>query len=261
MGPQGLTGADGAVGPMGPQGLTGADGAVGPMGPQGLTGATGETGATGAQGPAGANGAVGPAGPQGVPGVAGPAGTAGEAGPIGPQGPAGGVKADGPCYLDDTNRYQDCGNGTVTDTATGLIWLKNADCFGEQTWSLANRTAAALADGACDLSDGSAAGDWRLPSPDEWYKTVAAASSKGCSYPVLTDTEGANCAADSTTLFTGVRSAGQSAYWSSATLGDTPDSAYAMGLDIGGYFDMPTKTTPRGVWPVRGTSGSGIVSL
>ena len=40
-----------------------------------------------------------------------------------------GTRADGPCF-DNTNRYVDCGNGTVTDTVTGLIWLQDADCLG-----------------------------------------------------------------------------------------------------------------------------------
>ena len=33
-----------------------------------------------------------------------------------------------PCF-DLTHRYVDCANGTVTDTVTGLIWLKNAELF------------------------------------------------------------------------------------------------------------------------------------
>ena len=39
------------------------------------------------------------------------------------EGDAGG----GPCF-DNFNRYVDCGNGTVTDTVTGLIWLQDAAC-------------------------------------------------------------------------------------------------------------------------------------
>ena len=54
----------------------------------------------------------------------------------------GGTRADGPCF-DNTNRYVDCGNGTVTDTVTGLIWLKQADCLGINDWAAANQAAAA----------------------------------------------------------------------------------------------------------------------
>ncbi len=32
------------------------------------------------------------------------------------------------------NRYVDNGDGTVTDTRSNLLWLKNANCFGKQTW-------------------------------------------------------------------------------------------------------------------------------
>jgi uncharacterized protein (TIGR02145 family) len=80
IGPQGVPGNDGAVGPQGPIGLTGPtgpqgvpgnDGAVGPQGPIGLTGPTGP------QGAAGSDGATGPQGPQGVPGPQGPQGPQG----------------------------------------------------------------------------------------------------------------------------------------------------------------------------------------
>ena len=60
------------------------------------------------------------------------------------------------------NRYIDCGNGTVTDTVGGLIWLADANCFGSQNWANANTLAVALANGQCGLSDGSAAGGCRL---------------------------------------------------------------------------------------------------
>ncbi|MGC2063762.1 MAG: DUF1566 domain-containing protein, partial [Thermodesulfovibrionales bacterium] len=34
-------------------------------------------------------------------------------------------------------RFTNNGNGTVTDNLTGLIWLKNASCFGQQAWDIA----------------------------------------------------------------------------------------------------------------------------
>lgn len=70
-------------------------------------------------------------------------------------------------------RFSDNHDGTVTDQLTGLIWLKNAGCFGKMNWHGANRTAAELKtegfspDRKCSLRDGSSAGDWRLPSMDE----------------------------------------------------------------------------------------------
>lgn len=32
-------------------------------------------------------------------------------------------------------RFTDNANGTVRDNLTGLIWLKNANCFGTQLWT------------------------------------------------------------------------------------------------------------------------------
>ena len=68
-----------------------------------------------------------------------------------------------PC-ADNANRYVDCGNGTVTDQVTGLIWLAEANCFGTQTYTDAMTMAGTLATGQCGLTDGSVAGDWRLPT-------------------------------------------------------------------------------------------------
>ena len=70
------------------------------------------------------------------------------------------------------SRYIDNGNGTVTDTVTKLIWLKNADCFGSQVWNIAMSTASKLKSGQCDLTDDSQVGDWRLPTQEEWEAMV-----------------------------------------------------------------------------------------
>jgi hypothetical protein len=56
---------------------------------------------------------------------------------------------------------------TVLDCNTGLIWLKNALCFGPKTWDDATSDAAGLENGECGLSDGSSPGAWRLPTITE----------------------------------------------------------------------------------------------
>jgi len=76
-------------------------------------------------------------------------------------GAGGGIAGNGICDGTET-----C-NGTVTDNLTGLIWLKNANCFGVRQWATAISDANGLADGACGLSDGSVAGAWRLPNRNE----------------------------------------------------------------------------------------------
>ena len=63
-------------------------------------------------------------------------------------------------------------DGTVTDHLTGLIWLKNAGCFTPALFAAALTDANQLASGACGLTDGSKAGDWRLPNINELESMV-----------------------------------------------------------------------------------------
>ena len=63
-------------------------------------------------------------------------------------------------------RFVDKGDGTVVDTVTGLVWLKQADCI-KDTWAGAIGAVNALASGQCGLTDGSAPGRWRMPSRTE----------------------------------------------------------------------------------------------
>jgi hypothetical protein len=70
-------------------------------------------------------------------------------------------------------RFMDNKDGTVTDRLTGLIWLKNTNCFGMMDWEGAMLAVKRLKDGDCGpdptliLSDGSSAGEWRLPTMSE----------------------------------------------------------------------------------------------
>lgn len=73
-------------------------------------------------------------------------------------------------------RFLDNGDGTFTDILTGLIWMRDPECgylnaenfeTGERpgnTWRDALLVVATLAEGVCGLTDGSVAGDWRLPN-------------------------------------------------------------------------------------------------
>jgi hypothetical protein len=131
------------------------------------------------------------------------------------------------------------GNGTVTDNLTGLIWLKNAGCFdtvggiakgsAEATsnivWAAALTWSNNLANGSCSLSDGSVAGDWRLPSV----------------------TELSSLALPTGHPFTSVQG---SYYWSSTTYANLVSSAWAVSMD--GSIGGDVKGVGYYVWPVRG---------
>lgn len=89
----------------------------------------------------------------------------------GPSGNPSAARAEGPCF-NNFSRFVDCGNGTMTDTVTKLIWLQQADCLIPADWASANEAAAGLKSGDCGLSDGSSAGDWRLPTKEEWIASA-----------------------------------------------------------------------------------------
>lgn len=158
----------------------------------------------------------------------------------------------GPCF-DNTNRYVNCGNGTVTDSVTGLIWLQQADCLGNADYAAANQAAAGLKDGDCNLTDGSSPGDWRLPTVDEWNAATARAVIYGCTVqnglsPTLTDDSGFGCLSVGPSSFAGVASF---KYWSSSTIEGNPTSAVFVRL-LDGEDSSDAKFMSHAVWPVRG---------
>jgi len=154
--------------------------------------------------------------------------------------------AAGPC-VDKAKRYNDCGNGTITDSVTGLIWLKQADCLATKDWETAKQAAAGLKNGDCMLTDGSAPGDWRLPTQAEWEATMKNALALGCTGPTLTNDAGTGCMSAGPSSFTGVES---DYYWSSTTV-EGNQRAYFGDLDHGHLLNGNLFNTLR-VWPVRG---------
>ena len=115
-------------------------------------------------------------------------------------------------------RFVDNGNGTVTDTATNLMWTKNADPFGKLNWDDAMSR--------CGSFSISGIGGWRLPSAEELLALNKAIRSG---------------------IFTEIQS---SFYWSSSTTADQPDVAWWVYMNRGqAAYDY--KTTQYNVWPVR----------
>ena len=156
------------------------------------------------------------------------------------------TSAAGPC-VDNGKRYTDCGNGTVADTVTGLIWLKQSNCLPATNWEDAKKAAAALKDGDCMLKDGSSPGDWRLPTDKEWEATMENAKSLQCSGPVLTNDAGTACMSAGPSSFTGVEA---DYFWSSTPLEGNPQAVFGD-VDHGNLLKGNLNNTLR-VWPVRG---------
>ncbi len=139
-------------------------------------------------------------------------------------------------------RFKDNGNGAVTDNLTKLIWLKNANAFGIRTWEEALSDANTLASGSAGLTDGSKAGDWRLPNKKELESLI------DCAYfnPALSSVSGKSQWV-SGDIFTGVQS---NIYWSSTTYSANTANAWSVNLNDG-YVGADDKTSTYYVWPVR----------
>ncbi|MFO1429330.1 MAG: DUF1566 domain-containing protein [Candidatus Competibacteraceae bacterium] len=142
-------------------------------------------------------------------------------------------------------RFVDNGNGTVTDKLTGLIWLKNANCFGQRNWRTALNDANTLKgdNTQCGLTDGSTAGQWRLPNVKELQSLI----NFGFSNPALSNAVG-DAKWTQGNAFSGVQS---SNYWSSSSLVGNPDYAWLVSLFTGSVGGSGKSNTDY-VWPVRG---------
>ena len=155
-----------------------------------------------------------------------------------------------------TPRFTNNNNGTVTDNLTGLIWMQKISCLEQALWadSLALCNALASPHVYCNLSDGSRAGDWRMPNilELESVRVIAYLS------PVLSNDAGTGkwINGDPGSSFTYVKTA--NSYWSSTSF--APDTTYAWHMNMGnGTIDKTNKLREVGtvfnwlyVWPVRG---------
>ncbi len=148
------------------------------------------------------------------------------------------------------SRFTDNGDGSVTDTVTGLEWLKDAGCLPAANWASALVEVSGLKSGQCGLTDGSDVGAWRLPNLNELESLV----DDSASGPALTP---GNPFVD---VSAGI-------YWSSTSYfgGDLGSpTAWAIRMEDGRYINdgkLNSKVgATNGVWAVRG-AGGGMVKL
>jgi hypothetical protein len=132
-----------------------------------------------------------------------------------------------------TPRFTDNNNGTVTDKLTGLIWMQNANAFGQRIWAEALSDANDLKSGDHGLTDGSQAGDWRLPNVRELQSLI--------------DYGRYNPPVPAVNPFTNVQS---SYYWSSTTNASLTTNAWGVGF-YDGYMNSNDKSLSNYVWCVR----------
>lgn len=152
-----------------------------------------------------------------------------------------------------SDRFIDNGDGTVTDTRTGLIWLKNAKpCPEGKTWADAGTYCSSLKSGMAGLTDGSTPGQWRLP-------TVQELEGIGTDPPTTYCIDDISCTAMVCPVawtkpkapFT--NNPDDPIYWSNASYIDNPDNYAWTVFMYNGYVNVDFKTYSRStVWPVRG---------
>ncbi len=139
-------------------------------------------------------------------------------------------------------RFTDNLNGTVTDNLTGLIWLKNANKWGAVTWDTALANCNNLEDDNSTLTDGSSAGDWRLPNVMELLNLI----DWGYFNPALCNALG-TAQWTQEDAFTDV----QLGYYSfSTTYQGGTSAAWRVALN-GGDVKYDYKYSSSYVWPVR----------
>jgi len=142
-------------------------------------------------------------------------------------------------------RFTDNNDGTVTDSLTRLVWLKNADCFGAWDWYEALIRCNNLQTESCGLTDNSSIGDWRLPNRNELLSLHDINYESAC-YPNY-EWHGRLPHGHPFINVLGGR------YWTSSTSSyNFAATAWSINMDGDGTLSQDGKSnTPNRVWPVR----------
>lgn len=138
------------------------------------------------------------------------------------------------------SRFTDNNDGTVTDNLTGLVWLKNTNCVGMRNWQDAVAATKKLKDGDCGpdpdlvLSDGSSAGEWRLPTMKQLC--------------TLIDFSRRNPALPKGHMFANFPIG---YHWSATTLDYHPEMAWIVYFESGTTCYENVKNRAGYAWPIR----------
>lgn len=159
-------------------------------------------------------------------------------------------------------------DGTITDNQSGLIWLQGASCLGKASWEGARNLVNSLSDEndhGCNLSDGSNAGDWRLPRIDELDTLLASPPPGDFQDPNISNTFGDAQWSEGDAFF-GVRSAASppEVYWSSSVANCGAIGARVMHFFQGVSVGCAVREDEHYVWAVRGgcaVAGGGAPSV
>jgi hypothetical protein len=129
-------------------------------------------------------------------------------------------------------RFNDYNEGTVVDKTTGLMWMKNAGCWGNVSWDHAEQ----IAQDTIDCADYAGHyNDWRIPTKEEWRGLIIDGDLPE-EHP-----------------FTHVKDGYYDYYWSSSTAYYSNNGRQLLNLNyygLGKYSDMDTGR--NNVWLVRG---------
>lgn len=150
-------------------------------------------------------------------------------------------------------RFTDNQDGTVTDSLTGLIWLKDAGCLGSALWANALTAANSLVSGQCGLSDGSTTGTWRLPNLIELESLIDVSQANpalAAGNPFINTLGTWGVYWTSTSYYGGVSGSGE---------------AWPIRLSDGRYMNDTNinvkATASNQVWAVKGAGTTGSVKL